>query len=82
MSQIVVYTIRLNVPLYMYIENEVTGFHYITWQVLLVLCGLWSLDFLVLLSFCVRSNIKTVCALALEHLVASYPVFLILVTYL
>ena len=76
-----VYTIRLNVPLYMYIENEVTGFHYITWQVLLVMCGLWSLDFLVLLSFCVRSNIRTVHALALEYLVASHPVFLILLTY-
>ena len=25
MSQIVVYTIRLNVPLHMYIENKVTG---------------------------------------------------------
>ena len=78
-----VYTIRVNVPLYMYIENEVTGFPYITWQVLLVLCGLWSLDFIVLLSFCVRiaTSIKTVCALALEHLVVSYPVFLILLTY-
>ena len=66
MSQTVVYTIQVNVPLYMHIENEVTGFPYITWQVLLVLCGLWSLDVLVLLSFCVRSNIRTVHALALS----------------
>ena len=43
MSQIVVYTIRLNVPLHMHIENEVTGF--LALQVLLVLCGIWSLDF-------------------------------------
>ena len=27
LSQILVYTIRLNIPFYMYIENEVTGFH-------------------------------------------------------
>ena len=39
MSQIVVYTIRLNVPLHMYIENEVTGFAYMALQVLLVLYG-------------------------------------------
>ena len=43
MSQIVVYTIRLNVPLHMHIENEVTGF--LALQVLLVLCGIWSIDF-------------------------------------
>ena len=47
MSQIVVYTIRLNVPFHMYIENEVTGFPYVILQVLLVLCGIWSLDFFV-----------------------------------
>ena len=28
MSQIIVHTIRLNVPLHMYIEDEVTGFSY------------------------------------------------------
>ena len=49
MSQVVVYTIRLNVPFHMYIENEVTGFPYVALQVLLVLCGIWSLDFFVLL---------------------------------
>ena len=83
MSQIVVYTIRLNVPLHMYIENEVTGFSYILLQVLLVLCGIWSLDFFraVIPPFCVSSNIKTVHALALEYLVAFYPIFLILITY-
>ena len=83
MSQIVVYTIRLNVPLHMYIENEVTGFPYVTLQVLLVLCGIWSLDFFrsVIPPFCVSSNIKAVHALALEYLVAFYPIFLILITY-
>ena len=45
MSQIVVYTIRLNVPMHMYIENILTGFPYVALQVLLVLCGIWSLDF-------------------------------------
>ena len=82
MSQIVVYTIRLNVPLHMYIENEVTGFSYILLQVLLALCGIWSLDFFrsVIPPFCVSSNIKTVHALALEYLVAFYPIFLILFT--
>ena len=83
MSQIVVYTIRLNVPLHMYIENRVTGFPYTLLQVLLVLCGIWSLDFFrsVVPPFCVSSNIKTVHALALEYLVAFYPIFLILITY-
>ena len=83
MSQIVVYTIRLNVPFHMYIENEVTGFPYVALKVLLVLCGIWSLDFFrsVIPPFCVSSNIKTVHALALEYLVAFYPIFLILITY-
>ena len=83
MSQIVVYTIRLNVPFHMYIENEVTGFSYVALQLLLVLCGIWSLDFFrsVIPPFCVSSNIKTIHALALEYLVAFYPIFLILITY-
>ena len=84
MSQIVVYTIRLNVPLHMYIENEVTGFPYVALKVVLVLCGIWSLDFFrsVVPPFCVSSNIKTIYALALEYLVAVYPIFLILITYI
>ena len=84
MSQIVVYTIRLNVPFHLYIENKLTGFPYTLLQVLLVLCGIWSLDFFrsVIPPFCVSSNIKTVHALALEYLVAFYPIFLILFTYL
>ena len=83
MSQIVVYTIRLNTPLHMYIENELTGFPYVALQVILVLCGIWSLDFFrpVIPPFCVSSNIKTVHALALEYLVAFYPICLILITY-
>ena len=83
MSQIVVYTIRLNVPLHMYIENEVTGFPYVALKVVLVLCGIWSLDFFrsVIPPFCLSNNIKTVHALALEYLVAFYPIFLILITY-
>ena len=83
MSQIVVYTIRLNVPLHMYIENKVTGFPYMALKVLLVFCGIWSLDFFrsVIPPFCVSSNIKTIHALALEYLVAFYPIFLILITY-
>ena len=83
MSQIVVYTIRLNIPFHMYIENEVTGFSYVALQLLLVLCGIWSLDFFrsVIPPFCVSSNVKTIHALALEYLVAFYPIFLILITY-
>ena len=45
MSQIVVYTIRLNIPFHVYIENELTGFPYVALQALLVLCSIWSLDF-------------------------------------
>ena len=83
MSQIVVYTIRLNVPLHMYIENEVTGFLYVTFKVLLVLCGIWSLDFFrsVIPPFCVSNKIKAIHALALEYLVAFYPICLIILTY-
>ena len=83
MSHIVVYTIRLNVPLHMFIENKITGFPYVALKVLLVLCGIWSLDFFcsVIPPFCVSSNIKAVYALALEYLVAFYPIFLILLTY-
>ena len=83
MSQIVVYTIRLNVPFHMYIENELTGILYVALQALLVLCGIWSLDFFrsVTPPFCVSSQIKTIHALALEYLVAFYPIFLILITY-
>ena len=67
----------------MYIENEVRGFPYVALKVLLVLCGIWSLDFFrsVIPPFCVSSNIKTVRALALEYLVAFYPICLILLTY-
>ena len=77
MSHIVVYTIRLNVHLY--IENEETGFPYVA-----LLCGIWSINFFrsVIPPFCVSSNIKAVHALALEYLVAFYPIFLILITYL
>ena len=49
MSQIVVYTIRLNVPFHMYIKNNVTGFPYVALKLLLELYGIWSLDFF---SFC------------------------------
>ena len=83
MSQIVVYTIRLNVPLHMYIENKVTGFPYMALKVLLVFCGIWSLDFFrsVIPPFCASSNIKTIHAVAFEYLVAFYPILLILITY-
>ena len=52
-------------------------------QALLVLCGIWSLDIFhfVIPPFCVSSHIKTSHALALEYLVAFYPIFLILITY-
>ena len=83
MSQIVVYATRDHVHLNPYIENILTGFPYVALQVLLVLCGIWSLDFFrfVVPPFCVSSNMKTVHALALEYLVAFYPIFLILLTY-
>ena len=47
--QIIVYIIRLNVPWHMHIVNNVRGFPYVALQVLLVLCGMWSLDFFALL---------------------------------
>ena len=84
MSQIVVYTIRLNISLHFYIENKVTGFSYVALKVLLVLCGIWSLDFFrsVIPPFCASSNIRAVHALALEYLAAFYPIFLIIITYI
>ena len=83
MSQVIVYTIRLNTPLHMHIANKVTGFPYGVLQVLLVLCGIWSLDFFrsFVPPFCVNSNLKAVHALVLEYIVAFYPIFLILLTY-
>ena len=83
MGQMVIYIIRLNVSLNMYIENVITGFPYVALQVLLVLCGIWSLPFFrfVIPPFCVNSNIKIVHALALEYVVAFYPIFLISPTY-
>ena len=68
----------------MYIENKIEGLPYAAVKVLLVLCGIWSLDFFrfVIPPFCVGSNIKTIHALALEYLVAFYPIFLILLTYM
>ena len=68
-SQIIVYTIRLNVHLC--ILRTVTGFLYVALQVLLVLCSIWSLDFIhsIIPSFSVSSNIKTVHALTHEYLV-------------
>ena len=82
-SQIIVYTVRLNVPLHMYIENEVTESSYAALQVLLVLCGIWSLDFFhfTVPPFCASSNIKTVHVLLLEYVVAFYPICLIIITY-
>ena len=80
-SQIVVYTFQLNVPLHMYIENKVMGFAYVAWQVLLVFC-MWYMELRsVIPSFCVSRTIKTIHALALEYLVAFYPIFLIAITY-
>jgi len=67
----------------MYIENQLTGFPYVVLKIILVLCSIWSLDFFrsVIPPFCVSRRIKTVHALALEYLVAFYPLCLILVTY-
>ena len=83
MSQIVVYTVRLHTPLHMYIENEVKGFPYTVIQVLLTLCGIWSLDFFrsVVPPFCVSSSLKNIHALSLEYLAAFYPICLIAITY-
>ena len=83
MSQIVVSTICLNVPLHMYLKNELTGFPYVALIVLLVLCGIWSLDLFrfVIPPFCVSSSIKNVHGLALKYLVAFYPIFLIFLNY-
>ena len=79
MSQIMVYTVHVNVPLHMYTENQITEFPYLVLKIILLLCSIWSLDFF--RSVCVSSRIKTVHTLALEYLVAFYPLCLILVTY-
>ena len=83
MSQVVVYTVRLHTPLHMYIENEVKGYLYTALQVLLALCGIWSLDFFrsVVPPFCVSSSLKNIHTLALEYLTAFYPICLIAITY-
>ena len=82
-SCIMVCTVCLNVPLHTYIENEVKGFPYVVLQVILFLHSMWSLDSFhsVIPPFCVSSRIKSVHALALEYIVAFYPICLILVSY-
>ena len=83
MSQIIVHTIRLNIPLYMYIENNVTGFIYMALKVVLVLCGIWSLDFFL----CCYSTILCKqqhqdCSCTCTWVSSGiYPIFLILLTY-
>ena len=83
MSQVAVYTVRLHTPLHMYIKNEVKGFPYTVMQVLLTLCGIWSLDFFrsVVPPFCVSSSLNNIHALSLEYLVAIYPICLIAITH-
>ena len=83
MSQIVVYTIRLNVPMHLFLENHVTGFLYVAMQVVLVLCGIWSLDFFrsIIPPFCVSTNADNFSTLVHEYLVAFYPICLMLITY-
>ena len=81
MSQILVYTFRLNLSIRLSIENEVQGLSYVAFQVLLTLCGIWSLDFFrsVIPPFCVSSDINTLHGLTLEYVVAFYPIFLIFI---
>ena len=83
MSQIIMYTVCLNVPLHMYIENRVTGFTYIALQVLLVLCGIWSLDFFrfVVPTFCVSKQPHGCSSIWTGVFSGIYPIFLILITY-
>lgn len=46
--------------------------------------GFWNLDFFRLLysPFCLHPRLSTIQALALDYLIAAYPLFLIIVTYL
>ena len=59
------------------------GYLYTVMQVLLTLCGIWSLDFFrsVVPPFCVSSSLNNIHALSLEYLAAFYPICLIAVTY-
>ena len=63
MSQVVVYTIPPSICTLM-----VTGFSYVTLKVILVLCGIWSLDVFrsVITPFCVNSNVKVFMSLRLS----------------
>ena len=81
LSQVVVYTVRLHVPLHMYIENNITGFPYTVINMVLIMCGTWSLDFFrsVIPPFCV-GNIRNIHGLALEYTVAFYPICLMVIT--
>ena len=81
LSQVVVYTVRLHAPFHMYIENNVTGFPNAVMNVMLIMCGTWSLDFFrsVIPPFCV-GNVKNIHGLALEYTVAFYPICLMVIT--
>ena len=85
MSQIIVYTIRLNALLYMHIENKITGFPHFALEVL-ISSTVWHMKlkqgfYSDIPPACVSSDMKMVHALALEYLVAFYPICLILISY-
>ena len=55
-SQIIVYAIRLNVPLHMYVGNKCYWY-----KVLLVLRGIWTLDFFHLVILCKQQRQDCSC---------------------
>ena len=80
---LIVYTFRSQPDLYWFYAYELGEFSHGLLKVVLALCGLWNLDFFrpIVPPFCV-SNMKNLHALALEYIEASYPLILILITYI
>ena len=67
---------------YVYSDSHLTAIHFILFA-LLSFYGIWNLDFFqyFIPVFCINSDMSTLHALALEYIVAVYPLLLTLVIY-
>ena len=69
---------------YVYVHHitDLSGTNFIVFA-LLTFCGIWNLDFFryFLPSFCISSDMTTLHTLALEYVVAIYPLLLIVIVY-
>ena len=81
-SHILINLTRGRIALFTSLTFATNSFIQVLIQMLLVLCGLWNLDFFryTVPPFCVAENIENVHAVVLEYISAVYPLFLIFIT--